>query len=167
MVVRSARLIRPEQDTSRRHPAAAALGWRPFRDKFGVVGLEQQPASYYRAAAARAWRLQAEATTRRRKENPGGEAMPTKTPEKKASGGKANALQKPLQPSEELAAVVGSGPLPRGQVVSKMWDYIRSHNLQNPENRREILADDKLRKVFGKDKVTMFEMNKHLAQHLK
>jgi chromatin remodeling complex protein RSC6 len=80
---------------------------------------------------------------------------------------KANALQKPLQPSEELAAVVGSGPLPRGQVVSKMWDYIRSHNLQNAENRREILADDKLRKVFGKDKVTMFEMNKHLAQHLK
>jgi chromatin remodeling complex protein RSC6 len=93
--------------------------------------------------------------------------MPTKTPEKKTSGGKANALQKPLQPSEELAAVVGSGPLPRGQVVSKMWDYIRSHNLQNPENRREILADDKLQKVFGKDKVTMFEMNRHLAQHLK
>jgi upstream activation factor subunit UAF30 len=99
--------------------------------------------------------------------NPGGEAMPTKTLEKKVSGGKANALQKPLQPSQELAAVVGSGPLPRGQVVSKMWDYIRSHNLQNPENRREILADDKLRKVFGKDKVTMFEMNKHLTQHLK
>ena len=63
--------------------------------------------------------------------------------------------------------VVGSGPLPRGQVVSKVWEYIRSHNLQNPENRREILADDKLRRVFGKDKVTMFEMNKHLAAHLK
>jgi upstream activation factor subunit UAF30 len=84
----------------------------------------------------------------------------------KTSEGKANALQKPLQPSEELAAVVGSAPLARGQVVSKMWEYIRSHNLQNPENRREILADDKLRKVFGKDKVTMFEMNKHLTGHL-
>lgn len=93
--------------------------------------------------------------------------MPTKSPEKKASGGKANALLKPLHPSEELAAVVGSIPLPRGQVVSKMWEYIRSHKLQNPENRREILADDKLRKIFGKDKVTMFEMNKHLAQHLR
>ena len=92
--------------------------------------------------------------------------MPTKTQEKKTSGGKVNALQKPLQPSEELAAVIGSGPLPRGEVVSKIWEYIRSHNLQNPENRREILADDKLRKVFGKDKVTMFEMNKHLAAHL-
>ena len=72
-------------------------------------------------------------------------------------------VQKPLQLSEELAAVIGSGPLPRGQVVSKIWEYIRSHNLQNPENRREIVADDQLRRVFGKDKVTMFEMNKHLA----
>ena len=93
--------------------------------------------------------------------------MPTKTREKKTNGDRGNALQKPLQLSEELAAVVGSVPLPRGQVVSKIWEYIRSHNLQNPENRREILADDKLRKVFGKDKVTMFEMNKHLAGHLK
>ncbi len=106
--------------------------------------------------------------------------MPSKTPEKKpekkaakarpktGGGGKANALQKALQPSEELAAVVGGpAPLPRGEVVSKVWDYIKANNLQNPENRREILADDKLRKVFGKDKVTMFEMNKHLAQHLK
>jgi upstream activation factor subunit UAF30 len=86
--------------------------------------------------------------------------------EKKASEGKVNALQKPLQLSEELAAVIGSGPLPRGQVVSKIWEYIRSHNLQNPTDRREIVADDQLRRVFGKDKVTMFEMNKHLAAHL-
>jgi upstream activation factor subunit UAF30 len=93
--------------------------------------------------------------------------MATKTREKKVSAGKASALQKPLQPSKELAAVVGSAPLARAEVVSKMWEYIRSRNLQNPENRREILADDKLRKVFGKDKVTMFEMNKHLTGHLK
>ena len=93
--------------------------------------------------------------------------MPTKTREKKAGEGKPNALQKPLQSSEELAAVVGTSPLPRGEVVSKIWEYIRSHSLQNPENRREILADDKLRRVFGKDKVTMFEMNKHLTGHLK
>ncbi len=93
--------------------------------------------------------------------------MPTKTSKSKASEGKPNALQKSLQPSEELAAVVGTSPLPRGEVVSKIWEYIRSHNLQNPENRREILADDKLTKVFGTDKVTMFEMNKHLTRHLK
>jgi upstream activation factor subunit UAF30 len=106
----------------------------------------------------------------RRRERDGAirrKSMPTKTTQKKTSTSRANALQKPLQPSDELAEVVGSRPLPRGQVVSKVWDYIRSHNLQNPENRREILADDKLRKIFGKDKVTMFEMNKHLAQHLR
>jgi chromatin remodeling complex protein RSC6 len=77
------------------------------------------------------------------------------------------ALMKPLQPSKELAAVVGSDPLPRPQVVKKVWDYIKSNNLQNPSNKREIKADDKLRAVFGKDKVTMFEMNKHIAAHLK
>jgi chromatin remodeling complex protein RSC6 len=77
------------------------------------------------------------------------------------------ALMKPLQPSNALAAVVGSSPLPRTEVVSKVWDYIKANNLQNPENKREILADDKLRAVFGgKDKVSMFEMNKHFAQHL-
>jgi chromatin remodeling complex protein RSC6 len=83
------------------------------------------------------------------------------------TGDKPNALQKPLQPTEELAAIVGSKPIPRGEVVSKVWDYIRKNSLQNPENKREILADDKLKKVFGKDKATMFEMNKYLAQHLK
>jgi upstream activation factor subunit UAF30 len=84
-----------------------------------------------------------------------------------AGGPKPNALQQPLQPSKELAAVVGKDPLPRGEVVSKVWDYIKKHELQNPANRREILADAKLEAVFGKKKVTMFEMNKHLAQHLK
>ncbi|KMO34093.1 hypothetical protein VQ02_19585 [Methylobacterium variabile] len=83
------------------------------------------------------------------------------------SGDKPNALQKPLQPTPELGAIVGDKPIPRGEVVSKVWDYIRKNSLQNPENKREILADDKLKKVFGKDKATMFEMNKYLAQHLK
>ena len=81
---------------------------------------------------------------------------------------KTNALQKPLTPSAELAAVVGSAQLSRGEVVSKIWEYIKKNNLQNPENKREIVADDKLKPVFhGKDRVSMFEMNKHLAQHLK
>ena len=77
------------------------------------------------------------------------------------------AFAKPLQPSAELAAVVGSTPLPRTEVVSKVWEYIKANNLQNPANKREILADSKLQAVFGgKDKVSMFEMNKHFAQHL-
>ena len=101
--------------------------------------------------------------------------MPTKastTPKKAdaaktAPAKKANpALLKPLQPSKELAAVVGSEPLPRPEVVSKVWDYIKTHKLQDPQNKREIMADDKLQAVFGKNRVTMFEMNKHLAQHL-
>ena len=91
-----------------------------------------------------------------------------KSGESKAGGGKPNALQKPLQPSAELAAVVGQEPLSRGEVVSKVWDYIKKNNLQNPENKREILADEKLKPVFdNRDKVTMFEMNKHLSKHLK
>jgi upstream activation factor subunit UAF30 len=85
----------------------------------------------------------------------------------KTAARKANpALMKPLQPSKELAAVVGSEPLSRPDVVSRMWDYIKKNNLQNPENKREILADEKLEPIFGQKKVTMFEMNKHLAQHL-
>jgi upstream activation factor subunit UAF30 len=62
--------------------------------------------------------------------------------------------------------VIGSEHRSRGEVVKKVWDYIKPQNLQNPENRREVLADANLRKVFGNDKVTMFEMNKFLAQHL-
>ena len=85
-----------------------------------------------------------------------------------ATAKNTNALQKPLTPSSELAAVVGAGQLSRGETVSKMWAYIKKNNLQNPANKREILADAKLKPVFGgKDKVSMFEMNKHLAQHLK
>ena len=81
---------------------------------------------------------------------------------RKAGGG----LARPVKPSAELAAIVGSDSLPRSEVVSKIWDHIRKNNLQNPNNKREILADDKLRKVFGVDKCTMFEMNKHLSRHL-
>lgn len=76
------------------------------------------------------------------------------------------ALMKPMQPSKELGAVVGTKPIPRTEVVSKIWEYIKKNKLQNPKNGREILADDNLKKVFGVDKVTMFEMNKHISKHL-
>jgi chromatin remodeling complex protein RSC6 len=82
------------------------------------------------------------------------------------AGNAPNALQKPLQPSEDLAVIVGSQPLARGEVVSKVWEYIRANNLQNPANKREIVADEALKKIFGKDKATMFEMNKFFSQHL-
>lgn len=76
-------------------------------------------------------------------------------------------IHAPVQPSKELGAIVGTDALPRSQVISKVWNHIKKNNLQNPENRREILADDKLKKIFGKDKVTMFEMNKHISAHVK
>ena len=84
-----------------------------------------------------------------------------------ATAPKTGGIHAPVQPSPELGAVVGNEKLPRSQVISKVWEYIKSNNLQNPENKREIVADEKLKKVFGKDKVTMFEMNKHLAGHMK
>ena len=82
--------------------------------------------------------------------------------------GKVNALQKPMTPSTELAGVIGAGQVSRGEAVKKIWEHIKKNNLQDPKNKRDILADAKLKPVFGGlDKVTMFEMNKHLAKHLK
>ena len=78
------------------------------------------------------------------------------------------AFMKPLHPSKELAAVVGTEPLARSEAVSRMWAYIKAHKLQNEQNKREIVSDAKLLAIFdNKEKVSMFEMNKHLAKHLK
>ncbi len=78
-----------------------------------------------------------------------------------------SAFMAPLVPSAELAAVVGKAPLPRTQVTKKLWEYIKKNNLQNPQNRRNIVADKKLLPVFGgKKEVSMFEMTKLVSQHL-
>ena len=81
---------------------------------------------------------------------------------------KANsAFMKPLSLSDDLAAVVGKGPMARSEVVKKLWDYIRKNNLQDAKNRRNINADAKLKTVFGgKATVNMFEMNKLVSKHL-
>ncbi len=84
----------------------------------------------------------------------------------KTTRGAGGGLAKPVKPSAELAPITGSAALPRSEVVSKMWAYIKKNNLQNPANKREILADATLEKVFGAKKVTMFEMNKLLSKHL-
>jgi len=80
---------------------------------------------------------------------------------------KADGLHRPVQPSKELGEIVGDKPMTRPDVVSKVWDYIKKHDLQDPKDRRNIKADDKLSKVFGKKEATMFELSKHLANHLK
>ncbi len=78
------------------------------------------------------------------------------------------ALMKPMNLSSELEAVVGKGPMPRGEVVKKMWEYIKKHDLQNPANKRNILGDEKMKAIFGgKAEVTMFEMTKLASAHMK
>ena len=84
------------------------------------------------------------------------------TPRKAGPG-----LSKPMTPSPEVAAVVVPGPMPRTEVVAKVWDHIRTHSLQDPANKQAIIADDKLRAVFGQDRATMFEMQRLLSPHLK
>jgi chromatin remodeling complex protein RSC6 len=72
-----------------------------------------------------------------------------------------------VTPTPELAPIVGSKPLSRGVAMQKLWDYIRKHNLQDPENRRMIRADDNLRPIFdGNDKLSMFEMTAYVSKHL-
>ena len=78
-----------------------------------------------------------------------------------------SAFMKPMNVSAELAVVVGSGPMPRSEVVKKLWEYIKKHNLQDPSNKRNINADANLKKVFGgKEMVNMFEMTKLVSKHL-
>ena len=81
---------------------------------------------------------------------------------------KANpALMKPLTLSPELTAVIGAGPLARGQVMKKLWEYIKGKDLQNPSNKRNIIADELLLPLFGgKKEVTMFETTKLVSAHL-
>ena len=94
---------------------------------------------------------------------------PAAKAKKPATKRKPNAaFMKPMNISSTLAAVIGSNPMPRTEVTSKLWGYIKKNNLQDKTNRRMINADDKLRDVFGgKRQVSMFEMTKLVSKHLK
>lgn len=94
-------------------------------------------------------------------------AAPKKAAKAKTKRKPNAAFMKPLTPSATLAAVIGSGNMPRTQVVKKLWDYIKKNKLQDAKNRRNINADDKLRALFGKGTVSMFEMTKIVSKHLK
>jgi chromatin remodeling complex protein RSC6 len=82
------------------------------------------------------------------------------------SAGAPTGFNKPLTPSAELAAVIGSEAIPRTEVTKKIWEYIKANSLQDAANKRNINADAKLKPIFGKDQVTMFEMTKLLSAHL-
>jgi len=85
------------------------------------------------------------------------------TAPKQARGG----IAQPVNPSSELAAVVGKGSLTRADLTKKIWDYIKKNDLQDAKNRRMINADDKLKPIFGgKEQVSMFEMTKLVNQHV-
>jgi chromatin remodeling complex protein RSC6 len=77
------------------------------------------------------------------------------------------AFMKALTPSAVLAAVIGAAAVPRTEVTKKIWDYIKKHDLQDPKNRRNINADEKLKPLFGKAQVSMFELTKIVSGHLK
>ena len=91
----------------------------------------------------------------------------TKTAAKTAARKPNAAFMKPLTPSATLAAVIGDTPMPRTEVTKKIWEYIKKHNLQDPKNKRNINADDKLKPLFGKAQVSMFELTKIVSGHLK
>ncbi|MGH8506855.1 MAG: SWIB/MDM2 domain-containing protein [Stenotrophobium sp.] len=98
-------------------------------------------------------------------------AAPKKAAAKKAAPKKKRkpnaALMKPMTPSADLAAVVGSKPIPRGQITKNLWAYIKKNGLQDQKNKREINADEKLKKIFGgKGRVNMFEMTKLVSKHI-
>ena len=77
------------------------------------------------------------------------------------------AVGRVVRPSPELAHVIGSKPMSRGDAMRKLWDYIRKHDLQDPKDRRMVCADDNLRTIFdGRDAVSMFEMTAYVSRHL-
>jgi upstream activation factor subunit UAF30 len=93
-----------------------------------------------------------------------------KSSRRKSSGKKRTpnaAFMKPMQPSGELANVVGSSPMPRTEVTKKLWGYIKRKGLQDSKNRRMINADENLRPIFGRGQVSMFEMTRLVNKHLR
>ena len=94
-------------------------------------------------------------------------AAPKKAAKKKVARKPNAAFMKPLTPSGPLAAIIGSTPMPRTEVTSKIWAYIKKNKLQDAVNKRMINADEKLRELFGKAKADMFELTRFVSKHLK
>jgi DNA topoisomerase-3 len=130
----------------------------PRKGAAGKTTAAKEPATPYKATAKAAKTAVA-----------GKAAAKKAAPAKKAAAKKAAAPRKTgagLRPSPELAAVVGSEPIARTEVIKKIWDYIKAKGLQDARDKRAINADDKLRPVFGKNQVTMFELAGIVGKHL-
>ncbi len=79
---------------------------------------------------------------------------------------KTGGIHAPVAVSADLEAIIGKGPMPRSEVTSKIWDYVKKHKLQKEGDKRTIVADEKLKKIFGKAECSMFEMTKFVSAHL-
>jgi upstream activation factor subunit UAF30 len=147
---------KPAAKATAKKPAAKATAKKP-----AAKATAKKP-----AAKATAKKPAAKATAKK----PAAKATAKKVaaPKKKSARKPNAAFMKPLTPSPELAQVVGGNPIPRTEVMKKVWAYIKKHDLQDAKNRRQINADENLKAVFGgKKSVSMFEMTKLVSNHLK
>ena len=101
------------------------------------------------------------------KKAPAKKAAKKKTAKKRTARKPNAAFMKPMMPTGPLAAIIGSMPMPRTEVTSQIWKYIKKNNLQDKANRRMINADEKLRALFGKAQASMFELTKYVSKHLR
>ena len=102
------------------------------------------------------------------KKAPAKKKVAKKAPPKKKSARKPNAaFMAALNPSSTLAEVIGNKPMPRTEIVKKIWDYIKKNNLQDKKNRRMINADGKLKPLFAKDQISMFDLAKIVSKNVK
>jgi upstream activation factor subunit UAF30 len=116
---------------------------------------------------AKAKKAAKKATKKAAKKAPAKKAAKKAAPKKKSARKPNAAFMAPLQPSNTLAEVIGNKPMARTEIVKKIWDYIKKNNLQDKKNRRMINADSKLRPLFGKDQISMFELAKVVNKHVK
>jgi upstream activation factor subunit UAF30 len=145
-----------------RRPAAAAAGGTGATK--AAPAAKTAPAAKKAPAANKAPAKKA-APAAKKAAAPAKKATAKKAPAKKRTPNAA--FMKPLTPDPALAAVVGNAPLPRTEIVSKLWAYIKKNKLQDNENKRMVNADDKLRTLFGKGQVSMFEMAGLIGKHVK
>ncbi|MBS0301735.1 MAG: topoisomerase C-terminal repeat-containing protein, partial [Proteobacteria bacterium] len=150
-----------------RRPFKARLAWNAEEGKVGFAFEPREGGRKYpprKTAAATKTRAAGAGTA----SAPAKKAVAKKAPAKKAAAAKTPKTPRAgtLKPSPQLAAVIGPGPFGRGEVMKKLWDYIKANNLQDPQDKRSIRADDKLRPILGADSVGMFKLAGVVGQHL-
>ena len=157
--------------TAKKPAAKKAAAKKPAAKKVAVKKVAAKPAAkkvaVEKVAAKKAPAKKVVAKKVVAKKAPAKNAPAKKAAAKKVARKPNAAFMKPMTPSALLAAVIGATPVPRTEVTKKIWVYIKKHDLQDAKNRRNINADDKLKPLFGKAQVSMFELTKIISGHLK